>query len=309
VESIKERTTNVIVRKEQPQSPGVPTESKEDRSNSDAVPEAKVDSPPPDIDRLSTLWRARYLILLAVVVMGAAVYVISGATSPVYTSSATIGITAASTPGGNAQDVALASNDIAAQDAQLVKDDGVLTKASKALGVSVSTLSSHVSAGTLASQNIVQITVQSSHPALAQRWAHGIALAFQSYVLEKAQASSTSLQNSVEVQAAPLNQQISLLQLAISAASSAAPGSAAFVVLQSDESQLTGLVASRAALTESTALAIASQHPNVDILQSGTAPSKISPRPLFYGSLAALATLFVAAQLAIVAARRRGRRS
>ena len=50
---------------------------------------------------------------------------------------------------------------------------------------------------------------------------------------------------------------------------------------------------------------IASQRPNVDILQTASAPAKISPRPVFYGSLAALAALFVAGQLVIVAARRR----
>jgi capsular polysaccharide biosynthesis protein len=259
----------------------------------------------PNQDRLTVLWRAKYVIILATVLVGSGVYFVSNAASPVYSSSATVSVTAASTPGGSAQDVALASNDLASQDAQLVVADGVLTPASKALGVPTATLSAHLTSGTINAQNIVQITVQSSNPASAQRWANGVALAFQSYLEQRGQANSAALKQSVDTQAAPLDQQIAALQQAIASTPPAAPGSAALAEVQSEENQLTEIMGSRATLEQNTALAIASQQPNIDILQSASSPTKISPRPTLYASIAALATLLLASQLAIIAARRR----
>jgi capsular polysaccharide biosynthesis protein len=261
---------------------------------------------PSDVDRLSVIWRAKYLIIAVTIVVAGGVYAISSKVTPTYSSSATIAITAASTPGGSAQDVALASNDLAAQDAQLVEANDVLSQASKTLGVSASTLSSHLSSGTVAAQNLVQITVQSSNPTTAQTWANVVSRAFQAFMVHKGVTSASALQSSLNAQVAPLNHQITVLQLQIAATQPAAPpGSAALIELQGEENQLSGLLASRATLMDNTALAIVSQQPNVAILQSASAPSKISPRPLLYGVIAALAALLVTAQLVIVAKRRR----
>jgi capsular polysaccharide biosynthesis protein len=268
--------------------------------------------PPTEPDRLTILWHAKFLILLAAVVVGGAVYLISNSATPVYTSSTMVGVTAASTPGGSAEDVALASNDLAAQDAPLVTADGVLSQASKKLGVPASSLAEHVTEGTVDAQNIIQITVQSSDPAKAQEWANGIAVAFQMYLVARAEANSSALQNSVNQQAAPLNLQITQLQQQIAAntstssgSTSLAAGSASLAELQSEESQLTELLGTRATLIENTALAIASQRPNVEVLQAASAPAKVSPRPLLYAVIAAIAALLLAAELAIFAARRR----
>jgi capsular polysaccharide biosynthesis protein len=258
-----------------------------------------------DTDRLEVLWRAKYVIVAAAVIMATLVYMASSAARPVYSSSASLSVTAASTPGGSAQDVALASNDLAAQDAQLVTADGVLTSAAKSLGVPPSVLSAGVTAGTLNAQNVIQITVQAPTPSQAQRRANGIALALRSFLLTRARTSSSALQSSVAAQAAPLDQQIAALRQAIDTVSAAAPGSLALAEVQSEEGQLTQLMASRASLTVSAALAIASQQPNIVVFQAAGPGTKISPRPTFYASLAALATLFIAGQLAIVAARRK----
>lgn len=255
--------------------------------------------------RLGVLWRAKYAIAGATVLVGALVYVASSLMTPVYSSSATIVVTAASTPGGSAQDVALASNDLAAQDAQLVTADAVIGAAAAKLHVSGSTLSSHVSAGTVNAQNVIQVTVQSSGKASAQQWADVIAREFQSYLVLRAQANSQALRTSVNEQAAPLDQQITQLQNEIANAPAAGPGTEALSAIQSKEGQLTQLMASRATLEENTALAIASQNPNISIPTAAGTATKLTPRPSLYALVAMVLTVLVGSQIAIVLARRR----
>jgi DNA-binding transcriptional regulator YdaS (Cro superfamily) len=260
-----------------------------------------------DVDRVSAIWRARYAIVASTLAVGIAVYLLASASAAVYSSSSSVSITAASTPGGSAQDVALASNSLAAQDALVVTSDSVLAAAARRLGISPSTLSSHLSSGTLKSQNFVQITAQGPTRDDALRWVRATTTAFTTYLAERARRTSSSLQDSIAAQTESLNQQIALLQLVVNAAQNeyAPPGSAALVNLQSYENQLNQLVATRATLTANTALAIASQQPVITVIVSGTAPSKVSPRPTLYATVAALLTLLVACQVAIFIARRK----
>ncbi len=261
-----------------------------------------------DVDRISTMWRARYAIVASTLLVGVVVYLLAGASAAVYSSSATVSITAASTPGGSAQDVALASNSLAAQDALLVTSDSVVAAAARHLGISPSTLSSHLSSGTLNAQNLIQITAQGPTGNDALRWARATTSAFQAYLAERAQTTSSSLRNSITAETESLDQQIDLLQLVIDNAQSAPPASTALADLQSDENQLTQLVGTRATLTANTALAIASQQPVITVVVSGTSPSKVSPRPTLYATVAALLTFLVACQLAIFVARRKATR-
>ncbi len=261
--------------------------------------------PDGSVDRLGAIWSARLPIILGTVGTAILVFLVSSIVPPVYTSSATVSLNAASTPGGSAQDVALASNALAAQDAQLVQTDSVLSAASQTAGVSASTLRSHLSAGTVGSQNLIQITMQAPKAADAPHWADAVAVAFQASLIQRADANSAALQNNVAKQSAILTTEITQLQQSIAAASGATPGSAALAVLESEENQLTNLIATRATLTSSTALAIASQHPNVNIVVASTAPSKVSPKPAFYSLIGALIALLVGCQLAVVMARRR----
>jgi capsular polysaccharide biosynthesis protein len=258
-----------------------------------------------EVSRLGVLWRAKFAIAGATVVVGALVYTASSLMTPVYSSSTTIVVTAASTPGGSAQDVALASNDLAAQDAQLVTADAVISAAAAQLHVSGSTLSSHVSAGTVNAQNVIQVTAQSSGRAAAQQWADAIARDFQAYLVMRAQANSQALRNAVDQQAAPLDQQIAQLQSDIAKAPPAAPGTEALSTVQSMEGQLTQLMASRATLEENTALAIASQNPNISIPTAAGTATKLDPRPSLYALVAMILTVLVGSQIAIVLARRR----
>ena len=261
-----------------------------------------------EVDRVSAMWRARYAIVASTLLVGIAVYFLASAAPAVYSSSATLSITAASTPGGSAQDVALASNSLAAQDALLVTSDSVLAAAAHQLGISPSTLSSHLSSGTLNSQNLIQITAQGPVGNDALRWVQATTSAFQAYLAQRAQSTSTSLRNSITAETESLQQQINELQLVIHNAESAPAGSTAEINLQSYESQLTQLVGTRGSLIANTALAIASQQPVITVIVSGTAPKKVSPRPTLYASVAALLTLLVACQLAVFAARRKQRR-
>ena len=274
----------------------------------DATPGRSV-APTGEIDRISAIWSAKYWIVLGAALVAILVFAVSSVAPAVYSSSATVSITAASTPGGSAQDVALASNDLAAQDAQLVTTDAVLTAASKVVGVPTSTLDSHVSAGTVAAQNLVQITTQASSPHKAQAWAQALAVAFQNFLVLRGRLNSAALQKSVAAQSSTLSTQIASLQAQIAANSGAAPGSAQFTELESDENQLTDLVTSKATLTSNTALAIASQQPNVDVVVAGYAATKVSPHPSLYALIGGLLALLVGCQLAVVLARRRAGRA
>jgi hypothetical protein len=260
-----------------------------------------------DVDRVSAIWRARYAIVASTLAVGIAVYFLASASPVVYSSSSSVSITAASTPGGSAQDVALASNSLAAQDALLVTSDSVLAAAARRLGISPSTLSSHLSSGTLDSQNFIQITAQGPTSDDALQWVRATTIAFTTYLAERARTASSSLRDSIAGQTKSLNQQIALLQLAVDMAQNeyAPPGSAALANLQSYENQLNQLVGTRATLTANTALTIASQQPVITVIVSGTAPSKVSPRPTLYATVAALLTLLVACQVANFVARRK----
>ena len=262
-----------------------------------------------DVDRVSAMWRARYAIVASTLALGILVYLLSSASAVVYSSSSTVSITAASTPGGSAQDVALASNSLAAQDALLVTSDSVLAAAARHLGISPSTLSSHLSSGTLSSENLIQITTQGPTKDDALRWVQATTTAFVAYLAERARSTSSSLRNSVAAQTKTLTQQIELLQSDIDNTPSPPAGSTALTYLQSYENQLTQLIGTRATLTANTALAIASQQPVITVVVSGTSPSKVSPRPTLYATVAALLTLLVACQMAIFVARRKATRA
>jgi capsular polysaccharide biosynthesis protein len=274
----------------------------------DDAPRGPVPSPATasvDVDRIAAIWRARRPIAIATAAVAIVVFLIGSLVPAVYSSSSTLSITASSTPGGSAQDVALASNDFAAQDAQLVLTDGVLDPVAKQLGVSSSTLGAHISAGTLAAQNLVQITAQSGNAHTAQQWAQATATGFQRYLVARSKANSAALQQSVQQETVSLDNEIFLLQSEIAAAKGAVPGSEEVAQVQGLENQLTSLTSSRATLTANTAIAMASQQPNVAIVVSGTAPTKVSPRPTLYALIGALVTFLIACQLAVVAARRR----
>jgi capsular polysaccharide biosynthesis protein len=262
-----------------------------------------------DVDRVGAIWQAKVPIVLGVVVVAVLVFLISSVAPKVYSSSATVSIAAASTPGGSAEDQALASNDLAAQDAQVVNTNAVLAAASKATGASSSELGSHLSSGTVAAQNLVQITMQSSNADQAQQWAHAVATSFKSVLLSRAATNAAELQKSVNTQAASLDSQIAGLKVQIAADGDPPAGSAALAVLESQENQLTNLETSRATLTSNTAIAVASEQPDVSIVVSGTAPVKESPKPALYALIGALIALLVGCQLAVVMARRRLARS
>jgi capsular polysaccharide biosynthesis protein len=260
---------------------------------------------PREVDRISAIWQARRAIIVGTAAIAILVYLLSSIVPSVYSSSATVSVTAASTPGGSAEDVALASNDLAAQDAQLVQSSSVLDTASAALGIPASTLNSHLSAGTVAAQNLIQITTQSSSPATAQRESQEVAVAFRGTLIKQAQANTAALENNINTQAASLNQQISTLQVEIAANQGAGPGTVQLAQVESEENQLTNLLTTRATLTSNTAITVASQQPNVEIVVSGTPATKISPRPTFYALIGGLLALLIACQIAVVVARRR----
>lgn len=260
---------------------------------------------PADIDRLGVLGRTSPFILGAAVIVAIVVYLVASLATPTYSSSASVTITAASTPGGSAQDVALASNSIASQYALQVTSDQVVLQAAHSLGVSPSTLRSHTSAGTLQGQNVVQITVQGTKAATARAEANAVATAFIPYVVAQGTKAAGVLQQAVANQVQPLDLQIQALSAAVNAPGTIAPGSAAQTRLSAEEAQLTQLQATRATLTANTALAIASEEPHVALTTAATASTKVAPQPSLYAIVAFIIALLVAAQISLMLARRK----
>ncbi len=92
---------------------------------------------------------------------------------------------------------------------------------------SPSTLSSHLSSGTLSSQNLIQITSQGPTKDDALRWVQATTTAFVAYLAERARSTSSSLRNSIAAQTKTLTQQIALLQFDIDNTPSPPAGSTA----------------------------------------------------------------------------------
>jgi capsular polysaccharide biosynthesis protein len=262
----------------------------------------------PEPDRVSVLWHAKYYILAVVVVVAVIVYAVSTSLTPVYSSSSTVRVAATQAPGGSASDVAAASNSLAAQYVELVNSSAVMGPAALSAHTSASNLSTHISAGTVSSQNLVRITAQSSHPAQAEAWANAAAKSLAAYITLQSAGQAKAIQSSVNSQLAPINAQIASLQRSIASQSAAAvPGTAGYLTLQSEENQLTELLASRAGLLTTTAVSIAADQPQVQVLTSASPPNKVSPKPGLYTLIAAAGALLVAGEVALVGARRRFR--
>ncbi len=260
-------------------------------------------------DRVSILWRATPYILLVTALVALGVYGVSKSLTPLYSASATVRITATQSPGGSATDVATASNDIAAQYAELVTSAPVLDPAAKSVGATASILSAHLSAGTVSSQNLVRVKAQSASRGQSAQWANAVATSLAHYVSTQSAAQTKSVQAALDAQLKPIDANIAQLQREIAAVSSTAvAGSAGYVKLQSSESQLTELLTSRADLLTTTAVSIASDEPQVQVLSAAGPPTQVSPKPTLYTIIAALGALLIASEIALLVARRRSLR-
>jgi capsular polysaccharide biosynthesis protein len=262
---------------------------------------------PPNADRAAILWRARRPIVLVTVAVALAVFGVSHVVTPTYSSSETVQIIASQTPGGSPSDVASASNTLAAQDAQIVKSDAVLAPAAASLHVSTSELSEHISAGTVASQNLVQITAQSSDADEAKAWPGAVATSLKAVIQANAASQVATVEDNGRRQLAAVQAQISTLVATTRAEADPPPaeGSAAYLQYEANLNTLTGLYESRGTVDADLALETSAAEPQIVPLSTATAPTELSPKPSLYTGIAAAAAFLIACQIAISVARRR----
>jgi capsular polysaccharide biosynthesis protein len=270
---------------------------------------------PAPVDRIGALWTAKWWIAGATVVAVLLTLLVSVFVPKVYSSDAQVSLDASPAVGTTAQDLASAANSLAAQYAQLVTSAPVLTPAAAATGIGMESLRSHTSAGTLASQNVIRVTVQAGSRRQAEREAGAVATALVSFVNTQGAAQAKSYSSAIAVQLGPLDQQITTAQAAVTsavqqigraaAAASQPSVSAASALLNSAQSLLSTLVDRRAALAAQASLQSASLAPIAAVLGQPSSAGQVAPRPALYAGITGLLVLVLAAQTAIVATRRR----
>lgn len=239
----------------------------------------------------------------AIIVFGVALFagvltlLISEHITPTYSSSSELRIVVGGVD-GLGQDSLLASNDLAAQLVQLISTNKVLTAPALTLRIPVSKLRTEISAGTVAQQNLLQITAQASSAAESERVAKVVSQSFLAFM--KADAANT-----VAAAAAGLTKSIAglgRLQNRLSAELVTARGTGQKAVLLT---QISATLTERQTLSSQLAQRQAVGSPIVETVQSAGVGSEVAPRPKVYALIGALVAGFVALQLLALANRRR----
>jgi capsular polysaccharide biosynthesis protein len=246
------------------------------------------------ISRGAAVWRYKWLILLAAIVVAGATYGISSQISPQYQASSTVQVALL---GGNASSEGVqASNDLASQYAQIVDSDPVIQAVSKRLGEPTSELRANLSGGTVNDQNLIAVRADAGQAQEATRRATAAARELVSYVTKTTVAQSASLNAEAIEQLKPLDTQIRRLQEQLAdAPSSAKTGSSAENIAR--QQSLATLQAQRAASIGDIARAGAAGRPSLTVLNPAGGASKTEPKPALYTIAAFIIALLAAAQL------------
>ena len=271
-----------------------------------AVPEEMKPAP----DRWTLLWRAKVWIALATVLAGAGAYAASSRITPSYQASSLVQVSAHPQTGISPQDIATASNELAAQLAQLTRTAPVVNLAAQSLHDSAGAVGQHVVAAVLANQNLIQITAQDTTPKSTQARATAMAQALQAYVSARdASAAGTPSPAPTNPQLAVLDAQLAAAQAdaakAEAAAASSYPGSVSIAVAAQKASFVQQLQIQRNTVAMQVLAADAGAKPTVQVLGDASAAVKIQPRPTLYAAVTLVLTALLAGQLSVFAGSRR----
>ena len=242
------------------------------------------------------IWRNVALAAIFAVVVALATYGISSAVSPTYQSTAQLRIVV-NEANGLGQDSLQASDDLTAQLVQLVPTDSVLTAPARQLGMSVSALNSSLSVGTVAQQNLMQITADAPSASEAQRRAATVTSHFKSFMVSDAQRQLASYVGSLSREIQSMN----ATEAQIAAKLRTATGGNATVLGTELGSILSQQQSLRSQLTQREATTV----PVIQQVQAAGVGSKVSPRPTLYAIVTLLVAGFIAAQIVVLTERRR----
>jgi len=237
-------------------------------------------------------------VVAAAIIAGVLTYAVSGAVTPTFSSASELRVVVGGIS-GLGEDSLVASNDLTAQLVQLVPTNKVLQAPAATLGLSVSALRSAISVGSVAQQNLLQITAEGSSAAASQRRAEAVTKDFISFMASDSRSltdnSSASLSKSVQA----LNQQLGH----IAAELHHADGAQSAILQSQYDSTLTQSQALSAEIAQLDAAGI----PVIQEVQSAALGAEVAPRPKLYAIVAALVAAFIAVQFFVVT--NRGRRS
>lgn len=237
------------------------------------------------------------VVAVAIVVAGL-VYAISDSVAGRYQSSAVVRVSVQAT-GGISDPAVTAANDLASQFAQLASATPVLEAAEARLGGEGGKLSGEVSAGTIAAQNLIRISVTGSSSASARTRTTAVAHAFVRYVNDLDAAQAAKYAKAVISKLAPLDSEIAAARKQVLSSNAETQRDATVL--------LSTLISQQQTILSSVAQSSAAAQPSLQLVSVGSTASKVSPKPSLYAAVALLATLLLLGRLLYVVGLRRAR--
>ncbi len=258
--------------------------------------------------RSEVIWRAKWFIAAATLVVAAGVYVLTLQQATSYSARASVRVTVPQAK-GVPQQSALASEELAAQYAQLGTTLPVLASAEKALPDG-SSLAGHVSVVPLNNYNLIAVTATAATSAQAAARATAVAHSLVEYVrlinsdiVTAAGASITKQMTALDLQIAGLRKQI--VKLTAAAGKTGTSADVARANLLSSQQLLSSLVSLQAASVNGSTGDIAVAQPNVAVVDEPTSGVALKPKTLLYTGAAVLAALLGFGEVAVFRSRLR----
>lgn len=240
--------------------------------------------------------------LLAVsAVIAVLVYVGSSMLPKTYGSSAEVLVNVS---GSDPNSTSQGADSLASQYSQQVNSSQVLAIADKSLGANVQIPSGSVSAGVVAAQNLIQISVSNSDPVIAQKVAQAVSDAFVLYVNEQNKAQALRTSEAEQTQLAPLKNQIAGLQRQLSAAERSKAANAAQKVSNLN-TQISNLQVQVAAAEAQFATAAATAQTSLTQVSAASDGSQTAPKPKLYALVAFVIAFLIGLRVAMLLYRRR----
>ncbi|HEY2665984.1 MAG TPA: Wzz/FepE/Etk N-terminal domain-containing protein [Actinomycetota bacterium] len=263
----------------------------------------------PAPDRWTLLWRAKVWIALATVVAGAGAYFASSRIPPSYQASSLVEVSAHPQTGISPQEIATASNELAAQLAQMTRTAPVVSLAAQSLHDSAGAIGQHVVAAVLANQNLIQITAQNATPKTTEARASAVAQALQVYASAQGAAATGSPPAPTNAQLAAIDSQLAAAQAdadkAQAAAANSYPGTVSIAVAAQKASFVQALQLQRNTVAMQVEAGNANATPTVQVLGGPSAATKVQPRPALYAGVTLVLAVLLAGQLSVFVGSRR----
>jgi len=246
--------------------------------------------------RWQAIWSARWYVLSAAVIAGVAVFAVSHLIPKRFSASAIVRVTLPSGAALSEQSVQ-ASNDLASQYTQVATAAPILSRAAAKLGPTAASLSSDVTASTVAGENLVQISARGTSAGESEARANAVARAFVAYLNEentKSSASAGAHLRTVQRQLQKVETNIENLQ------ASREHGETLSKTKRLRLTTLQNEASSLQALEQSLFQAqVNSQAPNLSVFSPAGPGSQTQPQPKLYALVAFLVALLLASQAAV----------